>query len=81
MKLLLENKANPNMSCGIQHTSIFHLLVLSPVITNETFEIYLKLLLDYGADINATDCNLNTSLNYALCREDFDKATILLKYR
>ena len=43
------------------------------------YYIFVKYLLEKGANINAQDFELNTALNYALSHNNFNFADILLK--
>ena len=43
------------------------------------YDIFVKYLLEKGANINAQDFELNTALHYALSHNNFNFADILLK--
>lgn len=77
---MFENNADPNLRDYKQKTAM-HYLTDNKKITDEEFEKYVKLLIQYKADVNATDENLYTPLQAVICNGNINKAKILMKYR
>ncbi|KAL8847867.1 MAG: hypothetical protein Q9221_007118 [Calogaya cf. arnoldii] len=72
MHMLLRNGAQANDMDSVSHATVSHMIIREPGSTRRVKK-YLKLLLDFGMDINAQDADGNTSLHIAIAEHSAAK--------
>jgi len=77
MKLLLENNADPNARDNEKETPIFYAIFRSTKLKNA--KEVVKILLRYGADVNAVNKNGRTLLHLAVSYADLDLIKLLVE--